>query len=426
MSNFERKLQKRKKKYLRTSDRESSVIRRESLAYSISKNKREKNLLKKRMLPQPTSTIKISANFTEWEKIPLPKPVELFKYKRIFQKGTKMEIYKHLFLIRKLVSKGTKNSYNMVIASGIIEELTEYLSEFDDPYLQIETVRILGHMAESNQASNRIFYEYELIPKYIKLLNTKRTEIFEHAIWTLSSMANFKDQYRENILDQKGSFELIFRALKLDDFEFQMPSLRCLGNIICLSRNEIDLVIEEGAIQILVELFQNGIQLIEEEICWILSNICLISADHIQMLFDQKILPLIYDKIENCGFVTKKNLISILSNICIKGNDIQMNQLLKYDILKLLCKNLDVDDIELSITCLNGIKALLIYGEFYDESTQPQKSNAISQHIRSFGGDEIILKTCYHTAKQVTQLARVIYETYLQNNNNNEVDIEND
>ncbi|KAJ3424461.1 importin subunit alpha-4 [Anaeramoeba flamelloides] len=503
MSRFEKKLQQRKKKYLRTSDRESSVLRRESLAYSISKNKREKNLLKKRMLPQPTSTIPISINLSEWEKIPLPDPVELFKYKKIFQKGAKMEIYKHLFLIRKLVSQGTKHSCTMVFASGIIEELSDYLGEFDDPYLQMESVRILGHIAELNQPSIRILYEYELIPKYVTLLSTKRTEIFEHVIWTLSSMANYKDLYRESILDQKGLFDSIFQVLKFenppisllqhftfllfnlsqtldqkhikllkssfeyfvqaifseiadivkcsclglgtittnfkdfskalakqkiikqfvsflesDDLEFQIPALRCIGNIVSISENEIGIIIDEGAIALLIQLFKRGNSLIEEEICWILSNLC-ISSKEIQLLFDQNILSLIVKRIEKCGFGTVKNIMCIITNFCINGNDDQMNELLSYEIIKLLLKNCKNDDIDLIMICLRGLKALLIYGDSYDEGKFSVKLNFIANRIRRISGDEILLKLCYHTSRKISELARLIYEKYLHLDNFN-------
>ncbi|KAJ3434079.1 importin alpha [Anaeramoeba flamelloides] len=217
MSYFQKKLEKRKKKYFKTRDHQTSMDRRATLSFTLSKRQRERKLQRLRFRAAPTSLITPSIDVSEWEKLPKPQPNDLFRYQGVLNKGEQAQVYKHIILVRKLVTKGTIQSCNMVIASGIIEHLIGYLSKFEDPYLQLESVRIFGQIADINPASARILYEYEIIPKLIKILTTKKTEIFEHAIWILGSMAQKSEQYREEILKEKDSIKTIMNALNFEN-----------------------------------------------------------------------------------------------------------------------------------------------------------------------------------------------------------------
>ncbi|KAJ3428652.1 importin subunit alpha-8 [Anaeramoeba flamelloides] len=200
MSNFQRKLNKRKNKYKSKTNKQDSLMKRVGLVVQLSKNRRDQKLSNKRILISSFSQIK-PPKLSEWERVKLPHKNQLYFMKNDLESNDDDLKKKTLCLIRRMITVEDNPPLSFVIASGIIENIVNFAENSTDPYILFESCWIICNVASGSTTYTQTLFRYNIVNIFANLLKTKNTAVFELVVWAFGNLAGGEMKYRELILE---------------------------------------------------------------------------------------------------------------------------------------------------------------------------------------------------------------------------------
>ncbi|KAJ6245893.1 importin subunit alpha-8 [Anaeramoeba flamelloides] len=198
---FEKKLEKRKKRFKNKPTVQDSKIKRINLVFSISKKKKDDLLQKKR-------NIKIS-NSEESQKTVeeiLKTLPEISKQLSDPNCTNKLELVKDL---RMMVSGQEDPPFDEIIKSGCVEDIVDFLEEDNNPELQFETAWVLSNISSGNSEQTKYIVELDVISKFIRLLSSPNNSVLEQSIWALGNIAGDCVEFRDKILSPDVFYQFL-------------------------------------------------------------------------------------------------------------------------------------------------------------------------------------------------------------------------
>eukprot|EP00121_Abeoforma_whisleri_P012460 Awhi_evm1s11502 len=100
-----------------------------------------------------------------------------------------------------------------LIDGGIIPRMVEYLTS-DDSTLAFEASWILTNICSGTTAQTKAVVDLNVVPIFVGLLSHKDENLSEQAAWAIGNIAGDSTQFRDLVLNTKGSLEGILNLIK--------------------------------------------------------------------------------------------------------------------------------------------------------------------------------------------------------------------
>ena len=157
-----------------------------------------------------------------------------------------------------------------------------------------------------------------LLPVLRRLLRMADSEVLSYTCWTLSHLCDGPSSHIAEVVTTKDENKapkggLVPRLVELllhPSWRVTKPALRTIGNIVCAEcsddANQIgtatdytEVILECGAVPRLKELVTHSNREIQKEACWTLSNIAAGTVDQIQAVIDSGAIPPLVKLVRN-------------------------------------------------------------------------------------------------------------------------------
>jgi len=157
-----------------------------------------------------------------------------------------------------------------------------------------------------------------LLPVLRRLLRMADSEVLSYTCWTLSHLCDGPSSHIAEVVTTKDESKapkggLVPRLVELllhPSWRVTKPALRTIGNIVCAEcsddANQIgtatdytEVILECGAVPRLKELVTHSNREIQKEACWTLSNIAAGTVDQIQAVIDSGAIPPLVKLVRN-------------------------------------------------------------------------------------------------------------------------------
>ncbi|AYV86548.1 MAG: hypothetical protein Sylvanvirus3_2 [Sylvanvirus sp.] len=113
--------------------------------------------------------------------------------------------------LRRLLSISKDPPIQEVLESGMLPRLVSFLSCFQFPILQFETLWALTNIASGTTPQVQELLRYDVIPTFIHLVGSPHEDVREQAIWVLGNIAGDSAPYRDEVLKQ-GALHAILQV----------------------------------------------------------------------------------------------------------------------------------------------------------------------------------------------------------------------
>ncbi|KAJ3445000.1 importin subunit alpha-4 [Anaeramoeba flamelloides] len=434
MTNFQKKLERRKQLYKEKESPEKNRQSRYHNLITISKKKRECLLNKKRQIrnlseKDEESLIIIEDSLSNIEKLPL-------YCKELMNTNTEIQL-QSLQQIRNLLIIPNNPFLDQIIESDILSQLIEFLKDFQKPKLQFEATWCLTNIACGTPKQTQVILEegaipvllelfespYDaiikqlqpLIPILLQLLQVKYLTIVENVCWSFSYLCNGDESFIGVIVDL-GLCPLLIDLLNTNSVNLFIPILRCLGNISSLNDDFTQIIIECQVLPILKEIILTSKKNIRKEACWVLSNICAGSSLQVEKVIQNGFLPILKKLLQNDKYKIKKQVCWTLTNMVYSSTRDQIENLLENGIVTSMCNVLEMDDPKILKVGLESVmKILLVYEQqslINNNNNNNNNTSNISIEFIEKGGLVLIEKLRSHDLKDVYKLAEYIMKRF--------------
>ena len=235
---------------------------------------------------------------------------------------------------------------------------------------------------------------------------TDNKEALCDLLWAIFHISDSGLEYTEIIMDSINC-DRIVELLNNCDEKIKIPSLRIIGNASFMTDELAEDFIQAGCLEPISKIFDtiksNSTKM---EACWVLSNISSGTTSQIQKLISKGILKKMCELIKsNTEDLVKKEALWTIANACIKGNDMQIWQMVKDGILDGLIIMLDIKNPELILKILEAVDNILNISEFGNY-------NAIAYKWQEMGGVDKMEKLQECKNKEVYDKANNVLDKY--------------
>jgi importin subunit alpha-6/7 len=157
-----------------------------------------------------------------------------------------------------------------------------------------------------------------LLPVLKRLLRMSDAEVLSYTCWTLSHLCDGPSSHisavvisRDRIEARGGLVPRLVELLGHSSWRVTKPALRTIGNIVCAECSDdsnqssvtptdyTEVILECGAVPKLKELVTHNNREIQKEACWTLSNIAAGTVDQIQAVIDSGAIPPLVKLVSN-------------------------------------------------------------------------------------------------------------------------------
>ncbi|KAJ3446171.1 importin subunit alpha [Anaeramoeba flamelloides] len=386
MTNFQRKLKKRRQLFKKTSTFNSSREKRVEMTVKLSRSKRDEQLRKKRNIIQ--SLKNNEQNMFDYEDTTIP-PIEKLGF---FVEGVKSNDYnnqlEHTHAIRMILSSETNAPIEKVIRSGVAKEFIKFLDMNQKAELQFEAAWALSNLCSGSSRQTKAIVRLGVIPKFVDLLESNDIDICEQAIWGLANIAGDSVELRNLVLKEKNVVQLIgliFTHEKITN-DIGKTAAWTLSNLV-QGKPSPKLSLVKGAIPIFTRLLINNDIEFVFEACFGLSNIC--TAESIDLILDSGCVATFVDYLSHSDYRLKKPALRIISTI-VSGNHKQTQQVLELGCLEHLKELLDDPNKFIRREVVWAISNIM--GGNIEQISQVIRIGIVPKLFKMFKNEEITIK----------------------------------
>lgn len=235
---------------------------------------------------------------------------------------------------RQILSREHNPPINLVIQSGVIPTLVEFMDASHSDILQLEAAWALTNIASGNSDQTRVVVDSGAIPLFVQLLYSQSLEVKEQAIWALGNVAGDSSEYRDFVLSC-GAMEPALSLFNSTRLSLIRTATWTLSNL-CRGKNpQPDWSLVQQAIPTLAKL----IYLLDAETlvdaCWAISYLSDGTTEAIQAVVDARIPRRLVELLGHELTLIQTPALRAIGNI-VTGNDLQTQTVVNAGVLPAL------------------------------------------------------------------------------------------
>lgn len=233
---------------------------------------------------------------------------------------------------RQVLSREHNPPIDMVIQSGVIPTLVEFMKDGHPDMLQLEAAWALTNIASGTLDQTRIVVESGAVPHFVQLLNSQSLEVKEQAIWALGNVAGDSTLYRDFVLST-GAMEPVLSLFNTTKISLIRTATWTLSNL-CRGKNphpEWNLV--QQAIPTLLKLIYSVDTETLVDALWAVSYLSDGPSEAIQAVIDARIPQRLVELLSHESTLVQTPALRAIGNI-VTGNDLQTQVMINVGVLQ--------------------------------------------------------------------------------------------
>ncbi|ODV76733.1 importin alpha subunit [Suhomyces tanzawaensis NRRL Y-17324] len=235
---------------------------------------------------------------------------------------------------RQILSREHNPPIDLVIQSGVIPTLVEYMKESHPQMLQLEAAWALTNIASGNSDQTRVVVEANAVPLFVELLYSNSFEVKEQAIWALGNVAGDSADYRDYVL-ACGAMGPVLNLFNSTKMSLIRTATWTLSNL-CRGKNpQPDWNIVQQAIPILAKLIYSIDPETLVDACWAVSYLSDGTSQAIQAVVDARIPARLVELLGHDSTLVQTPALRAIGNI-VTGTDLQTQLVINAGVLPAL------------------------------------------------------------------------------------------
>lgn len=206
----------------------------------------------------------------------------------------------------------------------------------------------------------------QFLPVLAKAISEKDDEVLTDACWALSYLSDTTNENINAIIEFIDLKKIVNLVESHENDKIKAPAIRIIGNIVTGNDTQTQKMIDCGFLPIFHKLLLSKASKRStiKEICWAISNVAAGTTQQIQALFDENLFKTIFDLYETADITVKKEIAWVIGNTITTGDDDQIKELIKSDVIKILCNLMETaQDSKVLRIALESVEKLVTLGE---------------------------------------------------------------
>lgn len=235
---------------------------------------------------------------------------------------------------RQILSRENNPPIDLVIQSGVIPTLVEFMRPTHPDMLQLEAAWALTNIASGNSDQTRVVVDLGAVPLFVDLLYSQLMEVKEQAIWALGNVAGDSSEYRDYVLACQAMTPVLalFNTTKM---LLIRTATWTLSNL-CRGKNpQPDWLTVQQAIPTLAKLIYSVDAETLVDACWAVSYLSDGTTEAIQAVVDARIPHRLVELLGHESNLVQTPALRAIGNI-VTGNDFQTQIVINAGVLPAL------------------------------------------------------------------------------------------
>ncbi|RLV90806.1 Importin subunit alpha [Spathaspora sp. JA1] len=222
---------------------------------------------------------------------------------------------------RQILSREHNPPIDLVIQSGVVPTLVEFMKDDHPEMLQLEAAWALTNIASGNSTQTRIVVEANAVPLFVQLLYSSSLEVKEQAIWALGNVAGDSSDNRDYVLSC-NAMEPVLSLFNCTKMSLIRTATWTLSNLCRGKSPQPDWNIVSQAIPTLAKLIYSVDPETLVDACWAVSYLSDATSEAIQAVIDARIPHRLVELLGHESTLIQTPALRALGNI-VTGSDLQ-------------------------------------------------------------------------------------------------------
>lgn len=233
---------------------------------------------------------------------------------------------------RQVLSREHNPPIDLVIQSGVIPTLVNYMSEGHADMLQLEAAWALTNIASGSSDQTKVVVESGAVPYFVQLLYSPSVEVKEQAIWALGNVAGDSTAYRDFVLSN-GAMEPVLSLFNTTKMSLIRTATWTLSNLCRGKSPQPDWNIVQQAIPTLAKLIYSIDAETLVDASWAVSYLSDGPSEAIQAVIDARIPHRLVELLDHESTLVQTPALRAIGNI-VTGNDLQTQVMINAGVLQ--------------------------------------------------------------------------------------------
>ncbi|KAJ3430487.1 importin subunit alpha [Anaeramoeba flamelloides] len=346
MSEFQKKLNRRQKRFKNKSTRNRSRDKRIRITVKYSKNKRSEMLMKRRNILSNNNN-NSNDNFVKNEELKIPSIEDL----PLLVKGIKSNDLKTIEnctkSIRMMLSVAGDPPIMEILETNLLQTFIQFLQQTENEILQFESAWILSNICSGTTNQTEQVVQLGVIPLFFEGLESQNLSLRIQCVWGLGNIAGDCIKFRNFILEIPNSIENIINIISKNqnNVDILQNSAWTLSNL-CRGEPHPPHKLIKNIIPIFSKLIHHDSEQLVIDTCWGLNYLSLGSPENIDEIFKSGCLDKLIQLLNHQSFQIRTPVIRTIGNL-VNGDHRQTQIVLDHELLDNLKKNLNDPQIQI-------------------------------------------------------------------------------